>query len=71
LFKLLNGEYSFDQFVVRVDCETKGVKYVCRDDLIKERGISPHFFDKESLKKMEAYLKSLHGVDDISKLKPE
>ena len=57
--------------MVRIDCETKGVKYVCRDDLIKNRGISTHFFEEEKVKKMEAFLKSLHGVSTLKDIKPE
>jgi hypothetical protein len=47
LFKLLSREISFDQYVVRVDCDTKGVNYLCKEDLINEKGISKHFFDEE------------------------
>jgi len=47
LFKLLGREISFDQYVVRVDCDTKGVNYLCKEDLINEKGISKHFFDEE------------------------
>ena len=71
VFKLINGEITFEQFVVRVDCESRGVKYVCRDDLIKDIGISEHFFEEGSVRKMEAFLKSLHGVTTLKDIKPE
>ena len=71
LFKLLAREISFDQYVVRVDCDTKGVKYLCKEDLINDKGISKHFFDEEQLKVVEACMKSLHNVKNIDSIKPD
>lgn len=44
---------------------------MCRDDLIKDVGISEHFFEEGSVRKMEAFLKSLHGVTTLKDIKPE
>jgi hypothetical protein len=57
--------------VVRVDCDTKGVKYVCKDDLVNEKGIQKRFFDAKQIKKTEACLKSLHGVRTVDQIKPD
>ena len=65
LYKLLNREITFDQYVVRVDCDTKGVNYVCKDDLVNKKGIQKRFFDAKQIKKTEKCLKSLHGVRSI------
>ena len=45
LFKLINGELTFDQFVVRIHCATRGVDYKCKDDLIRDYGVPERFFD--------------------------
>jgi len=43
LFQLIKKEITFDQYVTRVMCETKGVEYFCKDDLLA-KGVSPHYF---------------------------
>ena len=34
MFKLINGESTLDQFIVKVACEAGGIKYLCKDDLL-------------------------------------
>ena len=48
VFKLINKEITFDQFIVRVNCDSKGVDYACKDDLI-DRGVSQRYFDDATL----------------------
>lgn len=61
LFRLINGLLTLDQFIVRVTCETKGIKYFCKDDLIKTMGVSPHFF--EDLGAFDQYMDYLKEAD--------
>lgn len=35
MFKLINGEITLDQFIVKVACDAGGIKYYCKDDLIQ------------------------------------
>jgi hypothetical protein len=55
--------------VVRVDCDTKDVKYVCKDDLIKDWLISPHFFEQTNTETVEACMKHLHEVSKLEDIK--
>jgi hypothetical protein len=41
---LINSEITFDQFIVKMNCETQGVQYKCKDDLLAA-GIRPQFFE--------------------------
>jgi hypothetical protein len=51
LFNLINGVFTFDQFLVRVNCMRDAVTYSCKDDLIRKKGVSLHYFDEEKCKK--------------------
>lgn len=68
LFKLISKQITFDQFITRVNCDTKGVKYYCKDDLL-EKGINPEFF--ENVGDIGDYLKAVHGVESLEQIKPE
>lgn len=45
MFKLINGDITLDQFIVKVACDAGGIKYLCKDDLL-DQGISPEFFQE-------------------------
>ena len=70
VFKLLNKDITFDQFIVKINCDSKGVHYYCKDDLI-DRGVDPKYFDEETLTRVGAYMKSMHQGKDIENIKPD
>lgn len=59
VFKLINKDITFDQFIVRINCDAKGVQYSCKDDLI-DRGVSQRYFEDATLERVGAYMKSMH-----------
>ena len=68
LIKLINSEITFDQFIVKMNCETQGVSYKCKDDLLAA-GIQPQFF--EDLERTGRQLKAIHGVKTIRQIPPD
>ena len=68
LIKFINEQITFDQFVARINCQTQGVSYKCRDDLLDD-GLRKQFFD--NLAETGKQLKAIHNVNKISQIKPE
>ena len=66
----MNKEITFDQFIVRVNCDVKGVQYSCKDDLI-DRGVARKYFEDSTIKRVGAYMKSMHNGKDIENIKPD
>ena len=44
LFRLIRKQITFDQFITRVICDSQGVVYYCKDDLL-DKGLSPEYFE--------------------------
>lgn len=57
---------TFDQFVTRVHCDTKGVKYQCKDDLLA-KGVSKRYFENQD----DRYLLAAHGGVSLSDIPPD
>jgi len=71
LFSLINGELTFDQFVVRVNCDTKKVEYSCKDDMIRKHKVSLHYFEEDRCTRKEKELKAIHGVRHMDQITPD
>ena len=54
--------------MARINCQTQGVSYKCKDDLLDD-GLREQFFD--NLAETGKQLKAIHDVNKISLIKPE
>jgi len=59
---------TFDQFVTRVHCDTKGVSYQCKDDLLA-KGVSKRYF--ENNEHIDRYLLAQHGGTSLADIPPD
>ena len=68
MFRFIRKSLTFDQFITRLICECRNVKFYCQKDLV-ERGVDPKYFEKND--EIKKFLLAAHKAKSIEDIPPD